>query len=104
MWTIADAIMAARRIEAALIPIGYHCAIGGSVLHLGSSEKDLDVFIYPHTKSKTLDNESVRKVVADLFEAQSQGDCSAHYQERDEKSVSWLVSKDGQRIDLFFLS
>jgi len=46
--TLSLAVMIAKKVEEAIIPVGYHCALGGSVLHRGTSEKDVDIFIYPH--------------------------------------------------------
>lgn len=45
----------ARILEEKLIPFGVHVAIGGSCLHKGESNKDMDVFIYPHNDEDILD-------------------------------------------------
>jgi len=46
--TLGDAVALCRRIEAAIKPFGAHCALTGSCLYTGYSEKDIDVMIYSH--------------------------------------------------------
>lgn len=49
MWTLDEALDLIRRIQPKLKPLGYHVCLGGGVLNIGSSEKDLDLFFVPLT-------------------------------------------------------
>src|SRR3954469_18790986 len=67
--TLEDALPVVRWLETQLIPKGAHCSLGGSVLHKGFSEKDLDIFIYPHnepSKGKK-DASFLVKIILDIF-------------------------------------
>lgn len=101
-WNIIDGVTTCRDIEERLRPIGYHCALGGSVLHSGFSEKDLDVFIYPHDADKRLPAETVLMAVLDIIPA-THGKCNSAYEPRDSKAVYWSYTPRNQRIDFFFL-
>lgn len=48
MWTRNDAWLTAALLEQFAIQCDMHIALGGSVLHKGSSTKDLDIFCYAH--------------------------------------------------------
>lgn len=50
-WGMETAVEFCRELEQALAP-NYHVAMGGSVLHTGSSSNDLDVFVYPRTTTQ----------------------------------------------------
>jgi len=64
---LEDAIPFARWLEQQLIPRHAHCALAGSVLHAGSSEKDLDIIVYPHSKSGMLTPEQLIDVLKEIF-------------------------------------
>ena len=49
MITQEKAIELCKQIEPIAIIHGFHVALGGSVLFNGTSEKDIDIFIYRHT-------------------------------------------------------
>jgi hypothetical protein len=48
VWDLATGIVVARKVEAVVTKHGGHCALGGSVMYKGASDKDLDIFVYPH--------------------------------------------------------
>lgn len=49
LWSLQnEGINTIRSLEASAISFGLHVALGGSVLHKGMSDKDIDVFVYPH--------------------------------------------------------
>lgn len=50
LWTLEEAIDLCRKIENELEEYGYHCALTGGVLYNGSSTKDVDIMIYPHSE------------------------------------------------------
>ena len=84
---------------------GYHCALGGSVLHKGHSNKDLDVIVYPHDFQKRfgLQTEDVWSAITGYFAPTACGKVNKS-KYRDDKDVRWLTTQDGKRIDFFFLS
>lgn len=105
MWTLEQAMSVIEPLEPKLGNIGFHCALNGSVLYNGKSEKDLDLIIYPHTKVNgvTPDWDSAKSLLKDYFGAVKITDCGGVSQLRDDKEVSWLKTSTGKRIDFFFL-
>lgn len=98
-WTLDGALMLCRRIENLIRDLGSHAALGGSVLHKGESDKDCDIFIYPH-KSPTFE---IIKIMDRLEGAGIKPIKHAdHRAYGDDKIV--IRCFDGQRrIDLFFV-
>lgn len=47
MWAFAEAQSLIAELEPHLRSVGVAIAMGGSVLHKGYSEKDLDIIVYP---------------------------------------------------------
>lgn len=94
---MAEGIALARKLEPIAIRHNAHIALGGSVLHNGRSEKDLDIFVYPHDKEAGF---SPRHMLA-AFGATSisRTGPSCH----DGKEV-YFTMLDGKRVDFFFLS
>jgi hypothetical protein len=50
---LEDGIRICRMIEQTIAPLGYHCALGGSLMYRGYSSKDIDVIIYPRNNNPT---------------------------------------------------
>lgn len=106
-WTLETGVTFCRQLEALLLPMGYHCALGGSTLHTGWSAKDLDVFIYPHTKGQGVEVGEVEVALAKhiggrhqtLYRLKDTPSCP-----RDDKAVYAGEMPDGKRIDFFFLT
>ena len=93
-------------LELALKDIA-HVALAGSVLYRGTSSKDLDVIIYPHTKPSGVawDPTEAQKRIERFFNAPLTLCRSVSTCLRDDKEVAWLqIPGTGQRIDFFFLS
>lgn len=100
MITLNEGIDTARLIEQVIIPAGYHCALGGSVLHKGASNKDLDIFIYPRN-GKKLNPALVRqKLLIAGFDLKKESSLSEYIY--DSKTIE-VWSYCGQRIDIFFV-
>lgn len=54
--TLEHAVGIARRLEALIFErFALHIAIGGSCVYRGTSEKDVDIFLYPHNKEVQID-------------------------------------------------
>lgn len=48
VWTLDRALKLVREIQPHTAAVGWHCALAGSVLIRGSSNKDLDIVCFPH--------------------------------------------------------
>lgn len=109
-YTLEIAVDICREIEAKLVPLGYHCALGGSCLYRGNSEKDVDIIIYPHDiKVQKPPLEIINEIEAFTNMYPSQG----YYLAKDirpsttDKLVfvsSYLYKGEEVRLDLFFLT
>lgn len=104
LWTWRQGLELCRAVEAKLAPLGAHVALGGGCMVKGWSEKDLDIFVYPHllTSSK----ERIDRYVVALREMgftnfQNRG-WSHTNTTGDRKDVRSAVYK-GKRVDIFFL-
>lgn len=104
-WTLDEALKIVRDLESKLVSLGFHAALGGSVLHHGHSYKDLDIIIIPHWSTEFRDWTPVKDYLREVFGAAKIVDCKHNppVHIRDAKSVSWLRIPDGRRIDFFFL-
>lgn len=59
-YTLQDAAAIAARLEPLIFArFNLHLAIGGSCVYRGHSEKDIDVFIYPHNKEVVIDRNAI---------------------------------------------
>ena len=98
LWTLDEAIKLVRELEEVVKPVGYHCALGGSVLMRGESKKDLDIFVYPHQAPH--DRESDLIVALGGYGLQAKRVVEFY---ADEKRVIF-TKLNGKRIDLFLVS
>jgi hypothetical protein len=65
--TLEEALPIVRDLEQKLIPLGAHCALGGSVLHRGVSTKDVDIFVYPHNCTTPRNPEELIGILSSIF-------------------------------------
>ena len=100
-WVFDDAVELARNIELALSP-RYHAALTGSCLFRGSSTKDVDIIVYPHSTSARMLPEDVLKLLEEKLEIRG-AKRRDHTEYGDDKLVfsTWL---NNRRVDIFFLS
>lgn len=102
MWTRDIALEVLKSLEDFLAKHGFHCALGGSVMYRGDSEKDLDVIVYPHNKDSHMPIEELWTLICQShFSVDKGGRCASSY--RDSKIVYWLKTQTRKRIDFFFL-
>ena len=103
MWTLEEGIELARRLEQKLNRCyrHYHVAIGGSTLHKGLSNKDLDIFIYPH-KTCQIDKEWMLNALKE-FGFEFKRDCSKTHEIYGDGKEVHETRWNGKRVDLFFL-
>lgn len=95
MWTIEEAIMTIRGLEPRLF--AYHLALTGSVLYEGSSDKDLDIIVYPHRTGKKI---LKPELAIGYLKLTNLGQSEHEY---DDKVVYKTKDTQGRIIDLFFL-
>lgn len=100
MWTLEQAVELLRMLEPVAISQGFHVALGGSVLIRGSSDKDLDIFIYPHKTADKIAFECLLSKLGDFGISDFNKAEHAHY--GDDKAV-YRSGYKGKRIDWFFL-
>ena len=65
-WTLETGVNFARKLELAIRDSGFHVALGGSVLHVGHSNKDLDLFVYPHNTRTSHNIEEFRAALKQM--------------------------------------
>ncbi len=117
MWTLDEAVVLIQDLAPKVRAVDYHVMLGGSVLHSGKSEDDLDLFFAPlnHTEGN---KQKLRKVLWDYFNGflpirdtpdyqqeevwnEEQGkmvlNCLWHWQDMDKADLG------GARVDLFIL-
>jgi len=63
-YTLRQALKIARHFEKQFKP-NYHIALGGSVLHAGKSQKDIDLYIYPDS-NQTVRGVDAREIMHEL--------------------------------------
>ena len=105
MWNREEAFWVIEKLEPQMAALGAHVALGGSVAYCGTSEKDLDLILYPHTAvvEGPFDWFPVQMKLKEFFHAPTINDCEGVSQVRDGKKVSWLTTPKGKRVDFFFL-
>lgn len=101
MFDTIEGIQICRQIEKFVSEVGLHCGLTGSVLYKGSSEKDLDVIIYPHQVSNPISKEVAKKALAKIgikpkYRVSTVASCQ-------DKDVEVFETESGRRIDIFFL-
>ena len=101
MWTLEQGIEACRAFESSLEKNNYHCAIGGGVMKRGHSDKDLDVFIYPHRTTERPPHEDIMSMLTTIH-AVSEWEKKDHEAYGDGKDV-YSTQYQGKRIDFFFV-
>lgn len=103
-WTFEQGLEFVRKLETAIKRIysHYHVALGGSVLHKGTSSKDLDVFIYPH-KTNQADRKWLDKKLTEFGVEVNHNATEMHEVYGDSKEVL-VCEYQGKRVDIFILS
>jgi hypothetical protein len=99
MWTLDEALITAKQFEELAAQHGYHVGLTGGTLYRGSSTKDLDLVVYPHSTERQLRRELMASLKG--FGVSWDNDGIRHY--NDDKLVA-TGQYNGKRIDFFFLS
>lgn len=129
-WKLEDGVRLIRALEPYMRQIGAHVGVTGGVLFKGSSQKDLDVIVYPHTTAKPPTLEEVEGVLRGVGLSnlpdeghqpgvsnrslssrpfQSAKNALSNFWSRvankngDEKIITVWTDQNGRRVDVFFL-
>lgn len=102
MWTIEEGIKFCWMLEPILAESGWHCALAGSVLYVGKSNKDLDIVIYPHdtSNSRPDDVEYILNKLTANYHKYVPSQVKRRYP--DSKDI-WVGEYEGKRIDFFLM-
>lgn len=106
-YLVQDLIKVAARMEPVFAEQGMHLAIGGSCVYRGFSHKDMDVFIYPHSRDTIMDKHKIKNMLDTHGFVHVPKSTSA-----DERATATFVPdvlvtmhrKEGWRVDWFFLA
>ncbi len=98
MWDSEEGLKLASQMEEKLSKKCLcHFALGGSVMYSGSSNKDLDLIVYPHNSQGTSDKSVIVKELEKLgFVPKLDG--SKYY-----NHPAVVTTKDGRRVDFIFV-
>lgn len=100
--TLNDAVCIARRLEHLIFErFALHIAIGGSCVYRGTSEKDVDIFLYPHTKETPID----RLLIMEWLMSQGftpRSDVNGDHTQVPDVLVT-IETATGIKADFFFL-
>jgi len=97
---LEDGIRICRLIEQAIVPVRYHCALGGSLMYRGHSEKDVDVIIYPRNNGP-IDIKAVERVlIKNGFEHAPEHQTASQH---PGQNVFPMISETGIRVDMFYV-
>lgn len=108
-YTIENAVAIAARLEPLIFArFNLHLAIGGSLVYRGHSEKDIDVFIYPHNKEVVIDRNAIWGwLEGEGFNARIKTPVNEDGQEADFTQVPDVLMMDetatGYKVDFFFM-
>lgn len=116
MWILRQEVFdLMRALECKLKPLGFHVALGGSVLLEGFSYDDLDVMVYGHHYAEHEENVPAQAITEALTAIESVLGCPAIHCSQfvasddacpsgagaeDDREV-YRFEKDGRRIDVF---
>lgn len=105
MWTLDEALPFLKSLRKAMLKCGYCVALAGSILYRGRSEKDLDVILFPHGRIPQGDVYEALEAFG-LTLRRDRAAVTADWRtlgSLDTKHVEEWRTKDGRRIDIFFL-
>lgn len=108
-WRMREALVFVRALSRHLDPVAYHVALTGSVLTRGRSTHDLDVVLYPRSTEAPLGLEKVFAALEGFgmkrtFSRETVARAWRFGGSQDEKHVEVWRTRDGKRVDLFFLA
>lgn len=108
MWTLREALQLMPKFEAIAKIMGYHVALGGSVMYNGMSIKDLDIIVYPHTDvdlERPIPDQLVQMFIYNkLLVSANLTPCSPWSKDcPNARYVNCGMTRDNHRIDFIFV-
>jgi len=101
MWTLDEGVAVVRDIQEAVRPFGYHVALGGGVLNLGKSDKDLDLYFLAMDVEQGNDPHALLAFLQDHFGTEGESITKAEYPD-SRYAFKWkFILSTEQRIDVF---
>lgn len=97
-WTFDEAVIEVRRIGIVTACGGWYASIGGSVLHKGYSDHDLDIIFIPHCHARIEDLHEAL-LLAGLTLVRDAETVRAGWEYPDVKHVEEWKTVNGKRID-----
>jgi len=106
MWTLEEALIIVRELEAGLI--GWHVALAGGVLHKGKSDHDLDLVFFPRDSTNIQLGDLYRGLhYYGLTRTHTEVDMLTHWRSKgssDFKHVEVWATADDRRVDVIIVS
>lgn len=108
-YTLSNAVDLAARLEPLIFErFNLHLAIGGSLVYRGHSEKDIDIFIYPHNKEVVIDRNAIWGWLEDEgFTRRVKSPVNEDEQEADFTQVPDVLvmneTSTSYKVDFFFM-
>lgn len=101
MITTEEGLSICRMIETLIKPLRAHCALTGSLLYRGDSEKDANVIIYSHDAvNDPYDKQEILNALSPILQ-QPPYQTSANYFNKDVVILE-IAGTEPTRVDLFF--
>lgn len=100
-YNTSDAVNLCIRLEPIVSEHGYHLAIGGSLAYRGTSNKDIDILIYPHESGA----ECARSYLISLLKSHgfTELESESELPATAIPDVWKSVTTNGKRVDFFFM-
>lgn len=103
IWDLVSAVCLVRKIEKAVVPLGWHVGLRGSVLTTtGWSENDIDVLIYARSDCK---DRSIERVLQrlDTIGLNAKKLVTSGYGESPSTLPFYTATMKDRRIEILFL-
>lgn len=99
LWTFDEALPLIRELQPLTREPGYHLTLGGSVLNIGRSLKDLDLFFLPMYGQRQ-DRSEMQRVLEEFFDAPLSPHVNSDTPGGDGH-IQGSFTYQGKRIDVF---
>jgi|SRR5947207_13451211 len=99
-WELYEGIQECQNLARFIKEFGYYPALTGSVLYHGSSQKDLDILVYPHhAPSPVMSFADLWLEIIKYYNPKAYGFAGTG---KAYEGVRYLIKQSEQRIDFFF--
>lgn len=100
MWTFEEGLAFVRKLEDHLHDNGFHAALSGGVLWKGSSTKDLDIILYPHTSDECSFDHKLEPLLMGLIDGPWK---EVSHEEYGDAKLVMKAKVSGKTVDFFLL-